>query len=151
MPPAIQMRCVPLSPTQWPPPQGVRLTPLGVVLDGVSSLFAAARQYAEDRLGKHDVAVSPKLFGLIIIPAGALIFSFAALEDIAHTVMRHIPRSALPHKYANELHCNEIMLLPYYVASMNIEHAYFEATGKYEAFDGICLVDTFQTAESRPK
>ena len=35
------MRCAPLSPAQWPPPQGVRLTPLGVVLDGVSSLFAA--------------------------------------------------------------------------------------------------------------
>ena len=41
MPPAIRMRCVPLSPAQWPPPQGVRLTPLRVVLDGVSSLFAA--------------------------------------------------------------------------------------------------------------
>jgi len=40
-PSAIQMRCVSLSPTQWPPPPGVRLTPLGVVLDGVSSLFAA--------------------------------------------------------------------------------------------------------------
>jgi predicted helicase len=30
---------------------------------------------------------------------------------------------------------------------MNIEHAYYEATGKYESFEGICLVDTFQTAE----
>ena len=61
--------------------------------------------------------------------------------------MRHIPKTALPHKYASELHCNEIMLLPYYVASMNIEHAYLEATGQYESFEGICLVDTFQTAE----
>ena len=31
------------------------------------------------------------------------------------------------------------MLLPYYVASMNIEHAYYEATGKYEAFEGVCI------------
>jgi len=38
---------------------------------------------AEDRLGEHDVAVSPKLFGLIKIPAGALIFSFTAFEDIS--------------------------------------------------------------------
>jgi predicted helicase len=45
------------------------------------------------------------------------------------------------------LHANEIMLLPYYIASMNIEHAYFEATGQYEPFAGICLVDTFETAE----
>ena len=63
--------------------------------------------------------------------------------------MRHIPKSALPHKYAHELHCNEIMLLPYYVASMNIEHAYWDATGKYEAFEGICLVDTFQTINGK--
>jgi hypothetical protein len=45
-----------------------------------------AFNYFEDRLGKHDVAVSPKLSGLIIIPAGALVFRFAAFEDIAHTV-----------------------------------------------------------------
>jgi predicted helicase len=41
------------------------------------------------------------------------------------------------------------MLLPYYIASMNIEHAYYEITGQYEPFDGICLVDTFQLAEAR--
>ena len=64
-------------------------------------------------------------------------------------LMREIPRSALPHKFAHELHANEIMLLPYYIASMNIEHEYYEATGKYEAFEGICLVDTFETAEAK--
>ena len=46
------------------------------------SYLSPTLQYAEDRLGKHDVAVSPKLSGLIIIPAGALVFSFAAFEDI---------------------------------------------------------------------
>ncbi len=40
------------------------------------------------------------------------------------------------------------MLLPYYIASMNIEHAYFERTGEYNAFPGICLVDTFELAEA---
>ncbi len=40
------------------------------------------------------------------------------------------------------------MLLPYYIASMNIEHEYFEATGKYSPFGGICLVDSFETAEN---
>jgi predicted helicase len=58
---------------------------------------------------------------------------FTGTGNFIVNIMRHIPKSALPHKYANELHCNEIMLLPYYVASMNIEHAYWEATGKYEA------------------
>jgi len=42
------------------------------------------------------------------------------------------------------LHCNEVMLLPYYIASMNIEHEYFEQTGKYAPFEGICMVDTFE-------
>ncbi|MGK7955187.1 MAG: type ISP restriction/modification enzyme, partial [Crocosphaera sp.] len=55
--------------------------------------------------------------------------------------------TALPDKYKDELHCNEVMLLPYYIASMNIEHEYLEATGKYEPFAGICLVDTFSDQE----
>ena len=61
--------------------------------------------------------------------------------------MQQIKRSALPQKYAEELHCNEIMLLPYYIASMNIEHAYMERVGEYATFEGICLVDTFDLAE----
>jgi len=40
-----------------------------------------------------------------------------------------------------------VMLLPYYIASMNIEHEYYELTGEYAPFDGICLVDTFELAE----
>ena len=63
--------------------------------------------------------------------------------------MRQIPKTRLAAKYADELHCNEIMLLPYYVASMNIEHAYYEVTGNYEPFEGICLVDTFELAEAK--
>ncbi len=59
----------------------------------------------------------------------------------------HISGAALKHKYLNELHCNEVSLLPYYVASMNIEHAYYERTKQYEPFEGICLVDTFETVE----
>jgi predicted helicase len=64
-------------------------------------------------------------------------------------IMQAIKKTALPQKYHHELHCNEVMLLPYYIASMNIEHEFFEATGKYESFDGICLVDTFELAEAK--
>jgi predicted helicase len=73
---------------------------------------------------------------------------FTGTGNFIVNLMRHIPRTALPHKYRHELHCNEVMLLPYYVAAMNIEHEFFEAVGKYEPFEGICLVDTFQTAEA---
>jgi len=59
-------------------------------------------------------------------------------------------RVALKKKYKNELHCNEVMLLPYYIASMNIEHEYTELMkGKYEPFEGICLADTFELAEDK--
>jgi predicted helicase len=39
------------------------------------------------------------------------------------------------------------MLLPYYIAAQNVEHEYFERTGSYEPFPGLCLVDTFELAE----
>jgi len=77
---------------------------------------------------------------------------FTGTGNFIVNLMRLIPKSALRYKYRDELHCNELMLLPYYVASMNIEHAYWEATGDYEAFEGICLVDTFETAlNGRPR
>ena len=43
-----------------------------------------------------------------------------------------------------ELHANEIVLLAYYIASVNIETAFQGATeAEYQPFDGICLTDTF--------
>lgn len=72
---------------------------------------------------------------------------FVGTGNFLLSVMRHIPRTRLPHKYAKELHANEVMLLPYYIASMNIEHEYAELTGEYRPFEGLCLVDTFELAE----
>jgi predicted helicase len=73
---------------------------------------------------------------------------FVGTGNFILNVMRHIPRTQIPHKYAHELHANEVMLLPYYIASMNIEHEYAELTGEYKPFEGLCLVDTFELAES---
>jgi predicted helicase len=64
-------------------------------------------------------------------------------------IMQAIKKAALTQKYHNELHCNEVMLLPYYIASMNIEHEFYESMGSYESFEGICLVDTFELAEAQ--
>ena len=64
----------------------------------------------------------------------------------------------LERKYKDELHANEIVLLAYYIAAINIENAYHDATpdpndgvGKenYTSFDGIVLTDTFQLSETR--
>ncbi len=55
----------------------------------------------------------------------------------------------LARKYASELHANEIMLLAYYIAAVNIEATYHGLTGgDYQPFDGIILTDTFQISEA---
>lgn len=63
-------------------------------------------------------------------------------------ILRRINRRDLKKKYAEDLFANEVMLLPYYIASLNIEHAYYELTNEYAPFEGICFVDTLDMAES---
>lgn len=59
-----------------------------------------------------------------------------------------ISKDQLPHKYKNEIHANEIVLLAYYIAAINIEAVYHSLVGgKYEPFEGICLTDTFRLGE----
>jgi predicted helicase len=83
-------------------------------------------------------------FGKSLSDSGVHILDpFTGTGNFITRIMQQIKRSALPQKYAEELHCNEIMLLPYYIASMNIEHAYMERVGEYSPFEGICLADTF--------
>ena len=59
-----------------------------------------------------------------------------------------IDRDDLLRKYASNLHANEIMLLAYYIAAVNIEMAYSEIAGEYRPFEGIVLTDTFQASEA---
>ncbi len=56
-----------------------------------------------------------------------------------------IPKSAMQHKYREEMFASEIVLLAYYIACINIEEAYHKVmeAKEYEAFNGICLTDTF--------
>ncbi|MBX3275240.1 MAG: DEAD/DEAH box helicase [Sandaracinaceae bacterium] len=59
-----------------------------------------------------------------------------------------IEKDALPRKYAEEIHANEIVLLAYYIAAINIEATYHGIVGgAYRPFEGICLTDTFQLYE----
>jgi predicted helicase len=56
----------------------------------------------------------------------------------------------LEKKYLNEIHANEIVLLAYYISSINIENAYHDAIGEkseYLPFEGVCLTDSFQMYE----
>jgi predicted helicase len=48
----------------------------------------------------------------------------------------------LHHKYKEELHANEVAILPYYVANLNIEATYAAVAGQYAEFPNLCFVDT---------
>ena len=85
-------------------------------------------------------------FGRSVSDMGVhIIDPFVGTGNFIVRLMQEIQGRRLPQKYREELHCNEVMLLPYYIASLNIEHAYFEKTGDYEPFPHICFVDTFDT------
>lgn len=61
----------------------------------------------------------------------------------------HIGKENLARKYAKEIHANEIVLMAYYIASINIENVYHSIMKDeaYTSFNGICLTDTFQLGE----
>lgn len=62
-----------------------------------------------------------------------------------------VEQEDLERKYNREIHANEIVLLAYYIAAVNIENAFHDAWGhkdEYCSFDGICLTDTFQLGET---
>ncbi len=54
----------------------------------------------------------------------------------------YLPTHSLQHKYKHEIHCNEVAILPYYIANLNIEYTYKQKMGVYEEFENICFVDT---------
>lgn len=57
----------------------------------------------------------------------------------------------LKYKYAKELHANEVAILPYYVANLNIEATYAAITGEYAEFESLCFVDTLDNTEGLRK
>lgn len=63
-----------------------------------------------------------------------------------------LPKDML-RKYLNEIHCNELVLLAYYIADVNIESVFHDLMhpDKYIPYDGICLTDTFQLNENDNK
>ena len=81
-----------------------------------------------------------------------IIDPFVGTGNFIVRIMQALDPISLERKYtANppELQCNEVMLLPYYIASLNIEQQFYTATHRYAPYEGICLVDTFEMAEER--
>jgi len=88
-------------------------TPQPLVQFMIASVEHVLREHFDITLGAKSVHIFDPFTG-----TGNFIVNMMQSE--------HIPGSALKHKYTHELHCKEVSLLPYYVASMNIEHAYYE-------------------------
>ena len=87
-------------------------------------------------------------FGRSLSDTGVhIIDPFVGTGNFIVRLMRDIRGTALEEKYRHELHCNEVMLLPYYIASLNIEQEYYQRTGMYLPFEGIALADTFELME----
>ena len=59
----------------------------------------------------------------------------------------YLPAERLEHKYRNEIHANEVAILPYYIANLNIEYSYKERTGRYLEFPNLCFVDTLDNMD----
>ena len=78
-----------------------------------------------------------------------IIDPFVGTGNFIVHLMQDIRATTLEEKYRHELHCNEVMLLPYYIASLNIEQEYFQRTGTYLPFEGIALADTFELFEGQ--
>ena len=111
---------------------GIVYTPQEIV----DFMCASVEQVLQDEFGKtlSDTSVN------ILDPC-------TGTGNFVVNLLRRIPKRDLKRMYTQQLFANEVMLLPYYIAALNIEHAYYERTGTYERFDGLCFVDTLELAE----
>ena len=78
-----------------------------------------------------------------------LLDPFVGTGNFIVRLIQAIDKTALKAKYSEALHCNEVLLMPYYIANMNIEHEFYVATNQYQPFENLCLVDTFDLTTER--
>ena len=63
-------------------------------------------------------------------------------------LLDYLPKQNLAYKYKNEIHANELAILPYYIAYLNIEYTFNEKMGVYDTFDNLCWVDTLDNIDA---
>ena len=63
------------------------------------------------------------------------------------SLIDYLPADRVERKYLNEIHANEVAILPYYIANLNIEYSYREKTGRYLEFPNLCFVDTLDNLD----
>ena len=108
---------------------GVVYTPNEIVRFMIESTEALVHQHFGKLLINRGVE--------ILDPAtGTGTFITDLIEHFKHN------KEELKYKYQNELHCNEVAILPYYIANLNIEFTYSQIMNEYAEFPHICFVDT---------
>lgn len=139
-----------------------------VMLELYEQFFKAAMPRIADRLGIVYTPVEVVDFILHLTDRALRAYLNVSLSDAGvHVVdpftgtgafLSRLLQAGLVHpedllrKYGGELHANEIVLLAYYIATINIEQAFhgrYEPQ-RYQPFEGIVLTDTFQLYEHRP-
>ena len=114
---------------------GIVYTPVEVVDFILHSAEAALQKHFGAHLTDRGVQILDPFTGTGTFMVRLLQSGLISPQDLAR-------------KYHHELHANEIVLLAYYIAAINIEAAYHDQVGDaYESFPGIVLTDTFQLAE----
>ena len=115
---------------------GIVYTPVEVVDFILASADAALRKEFGKGLANKDVHILDPFTG-----TGTFMARLLQSEEL-------IPKNQLRRKYESELHANELVLLAYYIAAINIEESFHDrAGGAYSPFEGIVLADTFQLDE----
>ncbi|WBB48505.1 DEAD/DEAH box helicase [Verrucosispora sp. WMMA2044] len=118
---------------------GIVYTPVEVVDFIIRSTEHALNKHFGRSLSDEGVQIIDPFVGTGTFPVRLLQSGYIKPEDLVR-------------KYASELHANEIVLLAYYIAAVNIEAAFHDlAGGEYLPFEGIVLTDTFQLAEGSAK
>jgi predicted helicase len=113
---------------------GIVYTPQPIVDFMCASVVEALDKEFGKKLGDPDVVVLDPCTG-----TGSFVVNLLDRVSGAH----------LEEFYRKRLFANEVMLMPYYIASLNIEHKYYDRTGNYEPFEGICFVDTLDLVKGK--
>ncbi|EHN59081.1 type ISP restriction/modification enzyme [Oenococcus kitaharae] len=123
---------------------GIVFTPVQIVDFIIKSVDFALDKYFGKHLADQNVHILDPFVGTGTFIAETLNF-LATQMKAGKITLADITR-----KYTQELHANEIVLLSYYIAAINIEAVFDEINGpeKYIPFDGIVLTDTFESTEN---
>jgi predicted helicase len=115
---------------------GIVYTPIEVVDFIIQSVEVALKWHFDSSVSKRDVHIIDPFTGTGTFMVRLLQSGLLQGKDLLY-------------KYQNDLHANEIVLLAYYIATVNIETAFHAQNGTYQPFNGIALADTFHLHESQ--